>query len=49
MCILTPAIVSQGRGLRDGDGSFNFCARAALLIAEGGEKDIGFLHWKQRL
>lgn len=42
MFILTPAIVSQARGLQDGEGSFKFCTHVLLLIAEAEKRHLIF-------
>lgn len=42
MFVLTPATVSQAHGLWDGEGSFNFCTRVALLTAEAEKRCLIF-------
>lgn len=42
MFILTPAVVSQVRGLWDGEGSFNFCTCVGRLTAEAEKRHLIF-------
>ena len=42
MFILTPAVISQARGLRDEEGSFNFCTHVVLLKAEAEKRNLMF-------